>query len=68
MPVRCAAARSGALAGTGLHHWLLDGRQIAAASARKRQSVTLREAGMHSIAVIDAAGHYDSLTFQAEGF
>ncbi|MGE5623206.1 MAG: penicillin-binding protein 1C [Bacillota bacterium] len=57
-----------AVGGTGLHYWLLDGQQIGTASVRKRQSVTLREGGSHSIAVIDAAGHYDSLAFQAEGF
>ncbi len=57
-----------AVGGIGQHYWLLDGRQFAPVSARKRQSVTLREAGMHSIAVIDSAGHYDSLVFQTDGF
>ncbi|MBC7500042.1 MAG: penicillin-binding protein 1C [Herminiimonas sp.] len=56
-----------AVGGTGLHYWLLDGRQISAASTARKRSFTLSGAGMHSIAVIDAAGHYDSLVFELDG-
>ena len=56
-----------AVGGTGQHYWLLDGKQTSAASPRKRQSFSLNGAGMHSIAVIDAAGHYDSLVFKVDG-
>jgi penicillin-binding protein 1C len=55
-----------AVGGTGLHYWLLDGHQIATGSSRTRQSFTLGGAGMHSIAVIDAAGHYDSVVFEVD--
>jgi penicillin-binding protein 1C len=60
-------ARLEAVGGTGLHYWLLDGQQVAAASARKRQDFILSSAGRHSIVVIDMAGHYDSLVFEVEG-
>jgi penicillin-binding protein 1C len=56
-----------AVGGTGVHYWLLDGQQVAAASARKRQNFLLSSAGRHSIVVIDMAGHYDSLVFEVDG-
>lgn len=56
-----------AVGGTGLHYWLLDGQQVAAASARKKQNFTLSSAGRHSIVVMDMAGHYDSLVFDVDG-
>ena len=54
-----------AVGGTGQHYWLLDGVQVAA-SAKKRQVFSLTQAGLHSIAVVDAAGHYDALTFTVD--
>lgn len=56
-----------AVGGTGRHYWLLDGRQIAAGIAKK-QSFSLGGAGAHSIAVIDAAGHVDSVVFDVDGW
>jgi len=56
-----------AVGGTGLHYWLLDGRQVADASPRKRQNFVLNDAGRHSIVVMDMAGHYDSLEFDVDG-
>lgn len=55
-----------AVGGAGQHYWLLDGKQVAA-SARKSQRFSLGTAGSHSIAVVDAAGHYDGVEFRVEG-
>jgi penicillin-binding protein 1C len=55
-----------AVGGTGLHYWLLDGHQLGTASPRTKQSFTLSGPGMHSIAVIDAAGHDDSVVFEVD--
>ena len=43
-----------------------DGVQIAAGT-KKRQLFSLTQAGLHSIAVVDAAGHYDALAFTLDG-
>ena len=55
-----------AVGGTGQHYWLLNGVQVAAGS-KKRQLFSLTQAGLHSIAVVDAAGHYDALAFTLDG-
>nr|WP_183443214.1 penicillin-binding protein 1C [Pseudoduganella violacea] len=57
-----------AVGGVGRHYWLVDGQTVAAATGpARRQSFTLNTAGQHSIAVIDSAGHYDSLQFRVDG-
>ena len=56
-----------AVGGSGLHYWLLDGKQIGFATQRKDQTFQLNTAGKHSIAVIDAAGHFDSVEFVVDG-
>jgi penicillin-binding protein 1C len=51
-----------AVGGNGRNYWLLDGKPVAsAANGGKRQVLALSGAGAHTIAVMDAAGHYDSL-------
>lgn len=55
-----------AVGGTGQHYWLLDGVQVGA-GAKKRQVFSLTQAGLYSIAVVDAAGHYDALAFTLDG-
>lgn len=52
-----------AVGGSGQHYWLLDGQQKAAADSRKKQSFHLTAQGAHSITVMDAAGHVDSIGF-----
>ena len=54
-----------AVGGTGQHYWLLDGRQKDEGKdkGKKSQSFSISTAGMHSITVVDAAGHVDSLMF-----
>lgn len=54
-----------AVGGTGQHYWLLDGKQ-AGAGIKKRQTITIVDAGAHSITVIDAAGHVDSVSFTVD--
>ncbi len=53
-----------AVGGNGKHYWLLDGQQVAGAKAR--QLFTVSSAGLHSIAVVDSAGHYDSVMFEVD--
>jgi penicillin-binding protein 1C len=51
-----------AVGGNGRNYWLMDGKPVAsAANGGKRQVLALSGAGAHSVAVMDAAGHYDSL-------
>ncbi|MBC3806347.1 penicillin-binding protein 1C [Undibacterium seohonense] len=52
-----------AVGGTGQHYWLLDGKQTENANGKKRQSFIISTSGTHSITVIDAAGHVDSVSF-----
>ena len=52
-----------AVGGSGQHYWLLDGKQTENANGKKRQSFIINTAGAHSITVIDAAGHVDSVGF-----
>lgn len=52
-----------AVGGSGQHYWLLDGQQSATANGKKRQSFVINSSGNHSITVIDAAGHVDSVGF-----
>ncbi|WP_342113879.1 penicillin-binding protein 1C [Pseudoduganella sp. OTU4001] len=47
-----------AVGGSGRLYWLLDGQAVAGAT--RRQSLVL-PSGAHSIAIIDSAGHYDTL-------
>ncbi|WP_395009305.1 hypothetical protein [Undibacterium sp.] len=49
----------------GLARWLsqLDGKQTENANGKKRQSFIINTASAHSITVIDAAGHVDSVGF-----
>jgi penicillin-binding protein 1C len=56
-----------AVGGTGLHYWLLDGKQVGLATPRKNKIFQLNTAGKHSVAVIDAAGHFDSIEFLVDG-
>ncbi|WMW82574.1 penicillin-binding protein 1C [Undibacterium cyanobacteriorum] len=51
-----------AVGGSGVLYWLLDGQQLAA-GPKKRQTILVQEAGNHSITVVDAAGHIDSVNF-----
>lgn len=55
-----------AVGGSGQHYWLLDGKQTDKASGKKRQSFVINSAGVHSITVIDAAGHVDSVAFSVD--
>jgi penicillin-binding protein 1C len=51
-----------AVGGNGRNYWLLDGKPVAsAANGGKRQVLALSGSGAHTVAVMDAAGHYDSL-------
>ncbi len=52
-----------AVGGSGQHYWLLDGQQSSTANGKKRQSFVINTSGNHSITVIDAAGHVDSVGF-----
>lgn len=52
-----------AVGGSGQHYWLLDGQQSATGNGKKRQSFVINTSGNHSITVIDAAGHVDSVGF-----
>ncbi|MFC3178499.1 penicillin-binding protein 1C [Undibacterium amnicola] len=52
-----------AVGGSGQHYWLLDGKQTENANGKKRQSFIINTSGAHSITVIDAAGHVDSVGF-----
>ncbi len=52
-----------AVGGTGRHYWMLDGIQVVRPSDKKKQVFSLNSEGAHSISVMDAAGHYDSLNF-----
>ncbi|MDB5813681.1 MAG: penicillin-binding protein [Rhodocyclales bacterium] len=56
-----------AVGGTGRHFWLLDGQQIDPGRGGVRQRFTLASEGEHSISVMDAAGHYDSVSFKVDG-
>ncbi|MEC5384587.1 penicillin-binding protein 1C [Uliginosibacterium sp. H3] len=56
-----------AVGGTGRNFWLLDGQQVEPARGKKQQEFTLTSEGAHSIAVMDAAGHYDSVSFRVDG-
>ena len=51
-----------AVGGSGTHYWLVDGQQAGAANGKSHQALRLDSKGQHSIAVIDAAGHYDTVT------
>lgn len=53
-----------AVGGSGTHYWLVDGRQAEGAGAKSRQVLKLASKGQHSIAVVDAAGHYDAVTVE----
>ena len=56
-----------AVGGDGRNYWLLDGKQVAsAANGGKRQVLALSGAGAHTVAVMDAAGHYDSLNINLD--
>lgn len=56
-----------AVGGTGHHFWLLDGKQVQAGRSNKQQRFNMDSEGKHTISVIDAAGHYDSLLFNIDG-
>jgi len=53
-----------AVGGSGKLYWLLNGSALEGAS--RRQTLTL-PSGPHSIAIIDASGHYDSLHITVDG-
>ena len=53
-----------AVGGTGAHYWLLNGQQVRSSGTQKKMRFTLDGVGAHSISVIDAAGHYDSVLFE----
>jgi penicillin-binding protein 1C len=53
-----------AVGGSGRLYWLLDGQAVPGAG---RRQVLVLPGGAHSIAVIDAAGHYDSLQVNIDG-
>lgn len=55
-----------AVGGTGTHYWLLDGQQLASAGRSASQTFSLASPGMHSISVVDSAGHYDSVVFEVD--
>ena len=55
-----------AVGGAGAHYWLLDGQQTAGAGRAASQTFALSGAGTHSIAVVDGAGHYDSVVFEVD--
>lgn len=52
-----------AVGGSGQHYWLLDGKQNGIADSKKKHSFHISTAGAHSITLIDAAGHVDSVGF-----
>ena len=56
-----------AVGGNGVHYWLLDGQQVASGGGSARQRFSLQGRGLHTIAVIDSAGHYDSTMFEIDG-
>jgi len=53
-----------AVGGNGTHYWLFDGQQVA--GGKPRQIFSVNSAGLHSIAVVDSAGHYDSVLFEVD--
>ena len=53
-----------AVGGSGKLYWLLDGQAVPGSG--RRQALVL-PGGAHSIAVIDAAGHYDALQVDIDG-
>lgn len=55
-----------AVGGSGVHYWLLDGQQLAGAGRTARQAFAMTAAGPHTIAVVDGAGHYDSVVFAVD--
>lgn len=55
-----------AVGGNGAHYWLLDGQQLPGAGRTPRQAFTLAAAGTHTIAVVDGAGHADSVVFTVD--
>ncbi len=56
-----------AVGGTGRHFWLLDGQQLPNLKDSRLQRVTLQRPGSYSLSVLDAAGHYESLSFSVDG-
>ena len=54
-----------AVGGSGTLYWLLDGKQMAS-GLKKRQTILVQDPGAHSITVIDAAGHVDSVNFTVD--
>ncbi|MFP5390508.1 MAG: penicillin-binding protein 1C [Gammaproteobacteria bacterium] len=55
-----------AVGGSGMHFWLLDGMQVASGNGKTHQAIQLSGAGLHSIAVVDAAGHYDAVEIKLD--
>jgi penicillin-binding protein 1C len=55
-----------AVGGSGFHYWLLDGKQVAGAGRGATQTFALSQAGTHTISVVDAAGHDDSVVFDVD--
>jgi penicillin-binding protein 1C len=53
-----------AVGGSGKLYWLLDGQAVPGSG--RRQALVL-PGGVHSIAIIDSAGHYDSLQVTIDG-
>jgi penicillin-binding protein 1C len=53
-----------AVGGSGKLYWLLDGQAVPGSG--RRQALVL-PGGAHSIAIIDSAGHYDSLQVTIDG-
>lgn len=50
-----------AVGGSGRLYWLLDGQAVPGIQADARRQALVLPSGAHSIAIIDAAGHYDTL-------
>jgi penicillin-binding protein 1C len=53
-----------AVGGSGTHYWLLDGQQVAGRGTV--QTFSLTQPGPHTISVVDAAGHDDSVLFEVD--
>ena len=56
-----------AVGGSGKVYWLLDGQAVPGASAGARHQALVLPGGTHSIAIIDTAGHYDTLQVTIDG-
>lgn len=55
-----------AVGGSGSFYWLLDGRQVASGRGKSHAQIALDRPGPHTLAVVDSAGHYDSVQFSVD--